>query len=59
MSIVIIFKIKETKSFLLQDQISGEGKPGREIWHSPVIQANWEARTVGWLEAERSPPPAE
>ena len=50
MSIVIIFKIKETKSFLLQDQISGEGKPGREIWHSPVIQATWEARTMGWLD---------
>ena len=21
-----------------------------EIWHSPVIQATWEAKTVGWLE---------
>ena len=38
-------------------------KPGdlvsREIWHSPVIQATWKARTVGWLEAERSLPPGE
>ena len=31
----------------------------REIWHSPVIQATWEARTVGWLETERSLPPGE
>jgi hypothetical protein len=24
--------------------------PGREIWLSPVIQATWEARAVGWFE---------
>ena len=27
---------------------------GRENWLSPVIQATWEARTVGWLEKEGS-----
>jgi hypothetical protein len=26
---------------------------GREIWLSPVIQATWEARAVGWFEVER------
>jgi hypothetical protein len=26
----------------------------REIWLSPVIQATWEARAVGWFEVERS-----
>ena len=26
----------------------------RENWLSPVIQATWEARTVGWLEKEGS-----
>jgi hypothetical protein len=26
---------------------------GRKIWLSPVIQATWEARVVGWLEVER------
>jgi hypothetical protein len=25
---------------------------GREIWLSPVIQATWEAREVGWLEVD-------
>ena len=34
-------------------------KKSREIWHSHVFQATWEARTVGWLETERSPPPGE
>ena len=24
----------------------------RENWLSPIIQATWEARTVGWLEKE-------
>jgi hypothetical protein len=28
---------------------------GWEIWLSPVIQATWEARVVGWFEVERSP----
>jgi hypothetical protein len=28
---------------------------GREIWLSPVIQATWEARAVGWFEVERLP----
>jgi hypothetical protein len=28
------------------DIISGS----RENWRSPVIQATWEARAVGWLE---------
>jgi hypothetical protein len=28
---------------------------GREIWLSPVIQATWEARAVGWFEVEQSP----
>ena len=27
------------------------------IWHSPVIQATWEARTVGWLDKEELLPP--
>jgi hypothetical protein len=26
---------------------------GREMWLSPVIQATWEARAVGWLEVLR------
>jgi hypothetical protein len=26
---------------------------GREIWLSPVIQATWEARAVGWFEVDR------
>jgi hypothetical protein len=25
---------------------------GREMWLSPVIQATWEARAVGWFEVE-------
>ena len=29
----------------------------RENWLSPVIQATWEARTVGWLEVEWLLPP--
>jgi hypothetical protein len=37
-------KIKVEKVFL-----------GREIWLSPVIQATWEARAVGWFEVERPP----
>ena len=28
-----------------------------ENWLSPVIQATWEARTVGWLEKEELLPP--
>jgi hypothetical protein len=28
----------------------GELALGRENWLSPVIQATWEATTVGWLE---------
>ena len=31
----------------------------RENRVSHLIQATWEARTVGWLEAERSLPPGE
>ena len=27
-------------------------KRSRENWLSPVFQATWEARTVGWLEVE-------
>jgi hypothetical protein len=29
---------------------------GWEIWLSPVIQATWEARAVGWLEVDTTPP---
>ena len=29
----------------------------RENWLSPVSQAPWEARTVGWLEKEELLPP--
>ena len=29
----------------------------QENWLSPVIQATWEARTVGWLEVEKLLPP--
>ena len=29
----------------------------RENWLSPVIQATWEARSVGWLEKEGSQRP--
>ena len=30
------------------------GSLSRENWLSPVIQATWEARTVGWLEDDQT-----
>jgi hypothetical protein len=30
----------------------GSGLNFGEIWLSPVIQATWEARAVGWFEVE-------
>ena len=44
------------------NQIQNKVAPGPrskfENWLSPVIQANWEARTVGWLVVERQLPSA-
>jgi hypothetical protein len=34
--------------------VPGDVARCREMWLSPVIQATWEARAVGWFEVERS-----
>ena len=58
MLIRIVFGYFVSHFDLLAQIYTGRIGKCRENWLSPVIQTNWEARTVGWLEVERLLPSA-
>ena len=58
MLIRIVFGYFVSHFDLLAQIYTGRIGKCRENWLSPVIQINWEARTVGWLEVERLLPSA-